>query len=109
MGRKRSIRYDQGLEIEKREFFASTKLGKQFSSIKHFLENLPVGIRWFFTLLISGVISSLVAILVTVYFKIGFYTIEEINHFLRVQVIVDIVLALLIIVFIILVIRESKG
>ena len=108
MGRRRIIKYAKELEVEKREFFVSTKLGRKLSEIKTFFSNLPVGIRWFLTLLVSGVISSFVAIMVTVYFRIGFSTIEEINNFLRVQIIVNVVFALMIIVFIVLVIREAR-
>lgn len=109
MARKRRILYDPTLEIEKKEFFVGTKLGKKLSGVKDFFNNLPVGLQWFTTLMISSIISGIVGVAVMLYFNIGVSTIAEINTYLKVQFIFDIIVLVMLVTFILLLIKEAKS
>lgn len=109
MARKRQVRYDPTLQVEKREFFVGTKLGRKLSSMKDFFNNLPVGLQWFTTLMISSIISGLVGVAVMIYFNIGVSTIADMNAYLKVQFIFDIVVLVMLVTFIMLLIKEARS
>jgi hypothetical protein len=109
MARKRKINYDPTLEVEKKEFFVGTKVGRKLSRVKDFFNNLPVGVQWFTTLMISSIISGIVGVAVMIYFNIGVKTLVEMNTYLKVQFIFDLVLIVMLVVFIWLVIHEAKS
>jgi uncharacterized membrane-anchored protein len=109
MAKKKEILYDPTLEVEKKEFFVGTKLGKKLSGFKKYFEGLPAGVQWFFTLLLSSIISGLVGVAVMIYFNIGVKTIEDMNMYLKVQFIFDLVVVITLVVFIWLLIKEAKS
>jgi hypothetical protein len=108
-GHKKQIVYDEALVVEKKEYFVSTKLGKQLSEIKKTLEALPASAKWLIALFVSSVVSGLISVAVMIYFDIGFKTLDEVAMFLKVQFIIDVVLFLMISVFIFLVIKEADS
>jgi hypothetical protein len=108
-GHKKQVVYDESLVVEKKEYFVSTKIGRQLSEAKKMIEALPAGVKWLIALFISSVASGLVSITVMIYFDIGFKTLEEVAMFLKVQFIIDVVLILMISIFIFLVIKEAES
>jgi hypothetical protein len=111
MARKKKVRiiYDPSLEVEKRESFVSTKLGGEVSQIKKTIEGMPAGVKWLLAVLIGGFISALVELLIVLYFEVGFNTIEAVDNAFKVQLIIDAMLVTMMIIFIGLLIKESKS
>ena len=108
MARRRKIVYSPELEVERRESFVSTKIGKDVTGIKQLIEGLPASIKWLFAVLVRGIVSGVVALVFTFYFDFGFRSIEELNLAIRLQFVIDLALFAMMAVFILLLIREAR-
>jgi hypothetical protein len=110
MARKRRfVWYDPELEKERREFFISAKMGKDISEMKKKVEGLSPATKWWLGVFIGGAVSALVAIAITVYFNVGFNSLEEVNTALKAQFLIDAILVGMMAMFIGLLLRESRS